>query len=255
MESTKPKFIGIIPARYASTRFPGKPLMKLGDKLIIQHVYENAENAIDNVWVATDDERIAKAVAGFGGKYLMTRDDHQSGTDRCAEAAALLAAEIQFDVVINIQGDEPFVRQEQLNALKSCFDDSETDIATLVKQIESDEVLFNTNRPKVVMDRNQNALLFSREAIPHIRGEEKEKWLTRHDFFSHLGMYAYRKEVLEQITLLLPSRLELAESLEQLRWLENGYRIKVAKTSFESIGIDIPEDLIAAEKFIAKSGI
>ncbi|WP_159519303.1 3-deoxy-manno-octulosonate cytidylyltransferase [Sunxiuqinia indica] len=255
MESTKTKFIGIIPARYASTRFPGKPLVKLGDKLIIQHVYENAEKAIDDVWVATDDERIAKAVAGFGGKYVMTRDDHQSGTDRCAEAAALLSAEIQFDVVINIQGDEPFVRQEQLNALKSCFDDSETEIATLVKQIESYEVLFNTNRPKVVMDRNQNALLFSREAIPHIRDEEREKWLTRHDFFSHLGMYAYRKEVLEQITLLLPSRLELAESLEQLRWLENGYRIKVAKTSFESIGIDIPEDLTAAEKFIAKNGM
>jgi 3-deoxy-manno-octulosonate cytidylyltransferase (CMP-KDO synthetase) len=255
MESIKTKFIGIIPARYASTRFPGKPLVKLGDKLIIQHVYENAENAIDDVWVATDDERIAKAVAGFGGKYVMTRDDHQSGTDRCAEAATLLSAEIQFDVVINIQGDEPFVRQEQLNALKSCFDDSETEIATLVKQIESNEVLFNTNRPKVVMDHNQNALLFSREAIPHIRDEEKEKWLTRHDFFSHLGMYAYRKEVLEQITLLLPSRLELAESLEQLRWLENGYRIKVAKTSFESIGIDIPEDLIAAEKFMAKNGM
>jgi 3-deoxy-manno-octulosonate cytidylyltransferase (CMP-KDO synthetase) len=246
------KFIGIIPARYASTRFPGKPLAQLNGKPIIQHVYENARKTLEAVWVATDDDRIAKVVASFGGKFIMTRDDHQSGTDRCAEAARLLSAEVEFDVAINIQGDEPFVRREQLDALKACFDDPETEIATLVKTIEQAEVLFNPNRPKVVMDSNNNALLFSREAIPHIRGVEKNDWLLHHQFYGHLGIYAYQKEVLQQITKLPPSKLELAESLEQLRWLENGYHIKVAVTSFESLGIDTPEDLEAASRFLSK---
>ena len=244
------KFIGIIPARFASTRFPGKPLAKLNDKPIIQHVYENARKTLDTVWVATDDMQIAEAVVAFGGQFVMTRDNHQSGTDRCAEAASLLAETFDFDVVINIQGDEPFVRQEQLDALKACFDDPETEIATLVKVIEQAEVLFNPNRPKVVMDSKNNALLFSRETIPHIRGVEKESWLAHHQFYSHLGMYAYRKEILQQITKLVPSKLELAESLEQLRWLENGFLIKVAKTKFESIGIDTPGDLDAAHRFL-----
>lgn len=244
------KFIGIIPARYASTRFPGKPLAKLDGKPIIQHVYENAAKALAGVWVATDDERIAEAVKRFGGNYVMTRDDHQSGTDRCAEAAAVLSVNHDFDVVINIQGDEPFVRKEQVEGLKSCFEDESTEIATLVKKIEQEETLFNPNRPKVVMDVQQNALLFSREAIPHIRGVEKENWLTHHEFYSHLGMYAYRSDVLQEITKLTPSKLELAESLEQLRWLENGFRIKVAQTCFESLGIDTPEDLHAACLFL-----
>ena len=245
------RFIGIIPARFASTRFPGKPLAKLNDKPIVQHVYENTRKTLDAVWIATDDHRIAELVADFGGHFVMTGDQHQSGTDRCAEAADLLSAEFDFDVVVNIQGDEPFVRQEQLDALKACFEDPGTEIATLAKAIEHDEILFNPNRPKVVMDRNNNALLFSRETIPHIRGIEKEKWLGHHPFFSHLGMYAYRKEILQQITKLPPSKLELAESLEQLRWLENGYRIKVAMTRFESFGIDVPEDLEAASRFLA----
>jgi len=244
------KFIGIIPARFASTRFPGKPLAILNGKPIIQHVYENAAKGLDAVWVATDNSRIAQAVSNFGGQIVMTREDHPSGTDRCAEAAQLLSAEHDFEVVINIQGDEPFVRPEQINALKSCFADPKTEIATLVKVIESAEVLFNPNRPKVVVGKDQQALLFSREAIPHIRGAAKENWLAEHEFYSHLGMYAYRKDILQQLTQLSPSKLELAESLEQLRWLENGFCIKVAQTRFESIGIDTPEDLEAARQFL-----
>ena len=244
------KFIGIIPARYASTRFPGKPLAILRDKPIIQHVYENVAKSLGEVWVATDDERIAQAVSAFGGQFVMTRDDHQSGTDRCAEAAHQLGLKFNFDVVINIQGDEPFVHSEQIDALKRCFDDPKTEIATLVKKIEDAEVLFNPNRPKVVMDSNHNALLFSRETIPHIRGAKREDWLSHHQFYSHLGMYAYRKKVLQEITKLTPSKLELAESLEQLRWLENGLLIKVAETKFESIGIDTPEDLETAHLFL-----
>jgi 3-deoxy-manno-octulosonate cytidylyltransferase (CMP-KDO synthetase) len=244
------KFIGIIPARFASTRFPGKPLAILNGKPIIQHVYENAAKGLDAVWVATDNSRIAQAVTNFGGQFVMTREDHPSGTDRCAEAAELLSAEHDFDVVINIQGDEPFVRPEQIDALESCFADAKTEIATLVKVIDSEEVLFNPNRPKVVVGRNQAALLFSRQTIPHIRGVHKDQWLDQHEFYSHLGMYAYRKDVLQQITQLAPSKLELAESLEQLRWLENGFVIKVAKTRFESIGIDTPEDLDAARQFL-----
>ncbi|WP_423128970.1 3-deoxy-manno-octulosonate cytidylyltransferase [Gaoshiqia sp. Z1-71] len=243
-------FIAIIPARYQSTRFPGKPLAMLGNKPIIQHVYENASKAITDVWVATDDDRIAGAVTGFGGKVVMTRADHQSGTDRCAEAAMKIAAQQAVDVVINIQGDEPFVRSEQLDALKKCFEDPETEIATLVKEIDDEATLFNPNRPKVVIDAARYALLFSRAAIPYIRGHEPKEWLGVHTFFAHLGMYAYRFHVLNKITGLSPSTLELAESLEQLRWLENGYRIKTAVTSFESIGIDTPEDLEQAKQLL-----
>ncbi len=246
------KFIGIIPARYASTRFPGKPLAILNGKPIVQHVYENAAKGLDAVWVATDNSRIAQAVTNFGGQFIMTREDHQSGTDRCAEAAQLLSVKHDFDVVINIQGDEPFVRMEQIEALKSCFTDAATQIATLVKVIDSEEVLFNPNRPKVVVGRNRDALLFSRETIPHIRGAAKKQWLDQHEFYCHLGMYAYREDVLQQITLLPPSKLELAESLEQLRWLENGFVIKVAQTRVESIGIDTPEDLEAARLFLER---
>ena len=243
-------FIAIIPARYQSTRFPGKPLAILGNKPIIQHVYEHASAAMKRVWVATDDQRIADGVAGFGGNVVMTRTDHQSGTDRCAEAAGKIAAQIDFDVVVNIQGDEPFIRHEQIEALKHCFDDPETQIATLIKKAESNAELFNPNRPKVVIDNWQDALLFSRCAIPHIRGKEQEQWMAAHSFYCHLGMYAYRREVLNAITQLPPSTLERAESLEQLRWLENGYRIKTAVTPFESIGIDTPEDLETAKKLL-----
>ena len=244
------QYIAIIPARYQSTRFPGKPLALLGTKPIIQHVYENARTALDRVWVATDDQRIADTVAGFGGKVVMTRDDHQSGTDRCAEAAEKISAFLDFDVIINIQGDEPFVRHEQLEALKGCFADPGTQIATLVKKVENSVELFNPNRPKVVVDKQQYALLFSRATIPFIRGKEQQEWISSHPFYCHLGMYAYRKEILTEITKLRPSSLELAESLEQLRWMENGYKIKTAITTFESIGIDTPEDLEAAKKLM-----
>jgi len=244
------QYIAIIPARYQSTRFPGKPLALLGKKPIIQHVYENARATLDHVWVATDDNRIANAVRQFGGKVVLTRPDHQSGTDRCAEAATKISAELQFDVIINIQGDEPFVRGEQMEALKHCFSDPETEIATLVKKAENNGELFNPNRPKVVLDNQHQALFFSRAAIPYVRGTEPDHWLSHHEFYCHLGMYAYRADILLKITQLPPSRLELAESLEQLRWLENGYRIKTALTKFESIGIDTPEDLEKAKKLL-----
>ncbi|WP_163709237.1 3-deoxy-manno-octulosonate cytidylyltransferase [Mangrovibacterium lignilyticum] len=244
------KFIAIIPARYQSTRFPGKPLALLADKPIIRHVYENVQKSVEQVWVATDDERIAKTVEDFGGKYIMTRADHPSGTDRCAEAAKVISKSIDFDVIINIQGDEPFVCEPQLDALKKCFEDPNTEIATLVKEIDSDEVLFNPNRPKVVFNKDYYAQLFSRSTIPYIRGKEQKDWLNAHRFFAHLGMYAYRADVLPKITQLTPSPLELAESLEQLRWLENGYRIKIAETKFESIGIDTPQDLMQAKNFL-----
>ncbi|PTN08763.1 3-deoxy-manno-octulosonate cytidylyltransferase [Mangrovibacterium marinum] len=244
------KFIAIIPARYQSTRFPGKPLALLAGKPIIQHVYENAKKSVDQVWVATDDERIAATVTAFGGQYVMTNPDHPSGTDRCAEAARTIAQETDFDVIINIQGDEPFVCDAQLEALKQCFEDPNTEIATLVKKIEQEEVLFNPNRPKVVFNADRYALLFSRSTIPYIRGKAENEWLASHSFYSHLGMYAYRADVLPQLTQLQPSSLELAESLEQLRWLENGYKIKIAVTEFESIGIDTPEDLEQAKLFL-----
>ena len=241
--------IVIIPARYQSTRFPGKPIAMLGNFPIIWHVYSNACKALDNVWVATDDDRIAEVVAGFGGKVVMTRPDHQSGTDRCAEAAEKLSAEFDFDVIINIQGDEPFVKVEQIRTLIDCFKDSKTEIATLIKKSEKSD-LFNPNRPKVAIDIQGNALLFSRSTIPYIRGKEQDQWIDNHTFFCHLGMYAYRFDILKKITMLKPSSLEQVESLEQLRWLENGFRIKTAVTSFDSIGIDTPEDLEKAKEIL-----
>ncbi|MGE4585981.1 MAG: 3-deoxy-manno-octulosonate cytidylyltransferase [Mangrovibacterium sp.] len=245
------KYITIIPARYQSTRFPGKPLALLGEKPIIQHVYENALKATGLVWVATDDERIAGAVERFGGRVVMTQADHQSGTDRCAEAAEKIGCETDFDVVINIQGDEPFIRTEQMEALKGCFSDPQTCIATLIRKPENREELFNPNRPKVVTDKEGYALFFSRSVIPYIRGKKEAYWLPAHPFYCHLGMYAYRKDILPRLTRLVPSSLELAESLEQLRWLENGYRIRTAITSFDSKGIDTPEDLECARKMLA----
>jgi len=236
------KFVGIIPARYESTRFPGKPLVMIKDKPMIQWVYENASKALDDLCVATDDDRIYDAVKSFGGKVVKTLPTHQSGTDRCAEAAELLSLETDFDVVINIQGDEPFIQADQIELLKSCFE-SDADIATLVKKIDSAEEIFNPNRPKVVLDNDKNALYFSRSPIPHIRGKEEKDWILSHDFWAHIGMYAFRAGVLQEITALKQGKLELAESLEQLRWLENGYKIKTAETHMQSIGIDTPEDL------------
>ena len=245
------KFIAIIPARYQSTRFPGKPLALLGGKTVIQRVYENTLRALEHVWVATDDDRIAEAVEYFGGRAIYTLTTHTSGTDRCAEAARKLEDHVDFDVVINVQGDEPFVRPEQIELLKACFD-GETKIATLVKEIETIDELFNPNRPKVVLDNRQNALYFSRSPVPFIRSSEEKNWLHEHQFWAHIGMYAYRKETLQEITGLQQGKLELAESLEQLRWLENGYLIKTAVTNFQGQGIDTPEDLQAAAELLVK---
>jgi 3-deoxy-manno-octulosonate cytidylyltransferase (CMP-KDO synthetase) len=245
------KFIAIIPARYQSTRFPGKPLAVLGDKPVIQWVYGNVAAALDHVWVATDDHRIFDAVNAFGGKAMFTSDAHKSGTDRCAEAAAILEKDVHFDVVINVQGDEPFVRTEQLKQLMNCFVES-VEIATLIKEVESTDELFNPNRPKVVLDNDQNALFFSRSPIPFVRGEKENNWLLVNKFWTHIGMYAYKKEVLQKITKLSPGRLERVEALEQLRWLENGFRIRTAVTAFQSIGIDTPEDLQAAAAMLQK---
>ena len=243
-------FIGIIPARFQSTRFPGKPLALLGDKIIIQWVYENAKKALDEVYVATDDARIYQAVEAFGGKVVYTSPDHQSGTDRCAEAALKVAENLKFDVVINIQGDEPFIRPEQIEGLKTCFDSPESEIATLIKPITNAAEITNINRPKVVINKNQEAMYFSRSPIPFVRDSKTEEWINQINFYSHIGMYAYRFEILLELTKLPIGILEKAESLEQLRWLENGYKIKTAQTSFENIGIDTPEDLEEARKIL-----
>jgi 3-deoxy-manno-octulosonate cytidylyltransferase (CMP-KDO synthetase) len=244
------KFIGIIPARFQSTRFPGKPLVLLGDKPIIQWVYENAKKALDEVYVATDDERIYQTVEEFGGKAVYTSPNHQSGTDRCAEAAQKIAEKLDFDVVINIQGDEPFIRPEQIEGLKTCFDSPGAEIATLIKPITNAAEIANINRPKVVINNNLEAMYFSRSSIPFVRDSKSEEWINRTNFYSHIGMYAYRYDILLELTKLPIGVLEKAESLEQLRWLENGYQIKTAKTSFENIGIDTPEDLEQAQKLL-----
>lgn len=242
------KFIGIIPARYASTRFPGKPLAMLGGRTVIQRVYEQASAVLEEAYVATDDERIFKAVEEFGGRVVMTRQDHKSGTDRIEEAAEKIGT--QADVIINIQGDEPFIQKSQIETLKSLFENSETQIGTLGKKFESIEAATNPNSPKIVTDKNGFALYFSRSVIPYIRGKEQTEWLQYFPFLKHLGLYAYRRDVLRQITQLPQSPLEMAESLEQLRWLENGYRIRVGLTDVETVGIDTPEDLRRAEEFI-----
>ncbi len=245
------KFIGIIPARYASTRFPAKPLAVLGGKPVIQRVYEQVSGIFDEAYVATDDERIEAAVKAFGGKVVMTSPNHKSGTDRCYEAFTKVGG--GYDVVVNIQGDEPFIQPSQLEAVKACFEDPTTQIATLVKPFTTDDgfvALENVNSPKVVVNANMNALYFSRSIIPYQRNADKQDWLAGHTYYKHIGLYAYRAEVLKEITSLPQSSLELAESLEQLRWLENGYTIKVGVTQVETIGIDTPEDLERAEEFL-----
>ena len=246
------RFAAIIPARYASTRFPGKPLAILGGKPIIQWVYERVSSTVADTYVATDDERIRNAVEQFGGKAIMTRTDHKSGTDRCWEAASKIGAE-QFDVIINVQGDEPFIHTQQIEALQHCFDTPTTQIATLVKPFSPDaplDALTNPNSPKVVVSPEGRALYFSRSVIPYLRNCNQADWLKRHTYYKHIGIYAYRTEVLKEITMLQPSPLELAESLEQLRWLENGYQIQVGVTDIETIGIDTPVDLARAAQHL-----
>ena len=243
------KFIGIIPARFACTRFPGKPLARLGGKTVIRRAYDQATAIWDEAYVATDDERIYQAVEQFGGRAIMTRTDHKSGTDRIEEAAEKIGT--QADVIINIQGDEPFIQQSQIETLMHLFDDPTTQIGTLGKRFETIEAVQNPNSPKIVTDKRGFALYFSRSMIPYIRGKQQGEWLQHFPFLKHLGLYAYRREVLREITLLPQSPLEIAESLEQLRWLENGYRIRVGLTDVETVGIDTPEDLQRAEAFLA----
>jgi 3-deoxy-manno-octulosonate cytidylyltransferase (CMP-KDO synthetase) len=242
--------LGIIPARYASTRFPGKPLIDIAGKSMIQRVYEQAcsSSSLDKVVIATDDERIINEVKRFGGEFALTRNDHQSGTDRCAEVAEKFPG---FAVIINIQGDEPYIDPVQIDLLSSCFKDPEVKLATLVKNIRDEEELFNQNIPKVVLNHRQQAIYFSRHTIPFLRNITQENWLKSHQFYKHIGIYGYTVETLLRITRLKPSSLELAESLEQLRWIENGYEIQTRITDMESIAVDTPEDL---EKIMKMKG-
>ena len=247
----KIKFVGIIPARYASSRFPGKPLAKIGGKPMIERVWMQVSKVLDEVYVATDDRRIADAVEAFGGRAIMTATTHRSGTDRCQEA--YVNSGNTADVIINIQGDEPFIHEEQLREIMHCFDSEDTKIATLVRRFDPSrgyESLADVTTPKVVVDNNMNALYFSRSVIPFVRGSEPAEWPEKAVFYTHIGMYAYRADTLSELTRLPQSSLELAESLEQLRWLQNGYRIKVGITDKETIGIDTPADLERANRLI-----
>jgi 3-deoxy-D-manno-octulosonate cytidylyltransferase len=242
------KYIAVIPARYASTRFPGKPLAMLGGKTVIQRVYEQVTKVIPNAYVATDDERIYHAVEGFGGNAIMTRNDHKSGTDRIEEAVENIGSDA--DIVVNIQGDEPFIHPSQIETVCRQFDNPVTQIATLGKPFTDMKSVDNPNSPKIVTDCNGFALYFSRSVIPFVRGMEHRQWLAHYPFLKHLGIYAYRRDVLKEITQLPQSPLELAESLEQLRWLQYGYRIRVGITDIETVGIDTPADLEQAEKML-----
>jgi 3-deoxy-manno-octulosonate cytidylyltransferase (CMP-KDO synthetase) len=237
-------FIAVIPARYASTRFPGKPLVDINGKSMIQRVYEQAlkSSHLSQVCVATDDARIFDHVTNFGGKVVFTSESHNSGTDRCFEAAQKLNLS-ESDIVLNIQGDEPFIHPEQIDLICGCFRQQSVNIATLVKKISTFQELENNSIPKVSLTKNFEALYFTRSCIPFVRGKEKKDWLNFASFYKHIGIYAYRLKTLAEITHLPQGELELAESLEQLRWLENGYKIQTAITNQESISIDTPEDL------------
>ena len=242
------KIVGIIPARYASTRFPGKPLAMIDGKSMIQRVYEQSckANVLSEVWIATDDNRIESHIKSFGGKVMLTSPNHKSGTERCNEVIQRLQADTSsrlFDVAINIQGDEPFIQPEQIEKVASCFLNPEVEIATLIKKIFDKTELFNPNVVKVITANDKKALYFSRQPIPFLRGMSENDWLTHHTYFKHIGIYAYRTETLRKLTMLQPSPLEIAESLEQLRWLENAYHIYTKQTDFESFSIDTPDDL------------
>lgn len=247
----KLRTLAIIPARYASTRFEGKPLAKLGGVSIIERVYRRVAGAVTNVVVATDDERIRTAVEAFGGRVVMTSTSHRCGTDRCAEALDTIGGD--YDIVVNVQGDEPFIRREQIEALVECFAAEDVAIATLARPFRMEEgmaAVDNPNNVKVVRDAMGRALYFSRAAIPFIRDHEREAWLEHHNYLKHVGIYAFRGDVLKRVTRLEGGELEGLEMLEQLRWLEQGYRIAVAVTDDESIGIDTPEDLARAEALL-----
>ena len=243
------KILGIIPARYGSTRFEGKPLAIINGKMMIQRVYEQAKKAdkLSEVVVATDDERIFNAVAGFGGKAVMTSANHKSGTDRCREVVDKIGG--GFDAVINIQGDEPYINPLQINQIAELISDPQTPIASLCKPINDYDELVSRNAVKVVFDKDGKALYFSRYAIPFMRNEADDKqWMSKRTFYKHIGIYAYKTATLKEISALPQSGLELAESLEQLRWLENGYTVRMGVTEFESYSVDVPDDIIKIEK-------
>lgn len=241
----KIKFAAIIPARYASTRFPGKPLVMIGSKPMIRRVYEQASVVAEIVWVATDDQRIYDTVKNFGGKVVMTSPDHRSGTDRCAEALEIITRESgnSIDVILNIQGDEPFIQPAQIRLLMSCFRDDSVQIATLVRKVGKEEDISNPNQVKAILDKDANAIYFSRSPIPYFRGADIREWTRNHVYYKHLGLYAYTADALNTITTLGQSPLEIAESLEQNRWIENGLKIRTAITDHESLSIDTPDDL------------
>jgi len=242
----KLNFIAIIPSRYGSTRFPGKSLADIAGKPMVQRVYEQAKKAMEEVWVATDDERISAAVQSFGGKVVMTSDQHQSGTDRCAEAVLKISeiTGIRYDVVVNVQGDEPFMQPDQIELMVSSFnEDPAVEIATLIQPIQLNEDIFRPDMVKVVLDIKGNAIYFSRSPIPYMVGIKEENWLENSTFYGHVGLYAYRTDILHKLSKLPKSRLERSESLEQLRWLENGFHIKTKITHYDSFGIDTMEDL------------
>ncbi len=241
------QFIGIIPARYASTRFPGKPLVEIQGKSMIQRVYEQARKAscLSHVLVATDDQRIHDHVHAFGN-VVYTNPHHPSGTDRCFEAASLLGEKWNIapsDVIVNIQGDEPFIHPEQIQAVCDCFNNPAVNIATLVKKIDARADIFNENVVKVTRASNGKALYFSRLPIPFLRNVAQEEWLSRGTWYRHIGLYAYTFSCMNDLSLLKPSALEKAESLEQLRWLENGFDIFTHETQHHSQAVDTPEDL------------
>jgi 3-deoxy-manno-octulosonate cytidylyltransferase (CMP-KDO synthetase) len=236
------KALGIIPARYDSSRFPGKPLADIAGKSMIQRVYEQSKKSnLLRVIVATDDERIQSEVQKFGGEVVLTDKSHTSGTDRCCEALQITGED--YDVVVNVQGDEPFIQPEQINTLIGCFDTSHTQLGTLVKPATSNSEIFDPNRVKVLLNKRHEAIYFSRAALPQLKDVPRDQWVQKFSFWIHIGLYAYRPHILEEITQLKPSALEKAESLEQLRWLENGYRIRVAETQLDSDPIDHPDDL------------
>jgi 3-deoxy-manno-octulosonate cytidylyltransferase (CMP-KDO synthetase) len=244
------KILGIIPARYASTRFPGKPLADINGKPMIQRVYEQAKKCkiLAEVVVATDDKRIESAVKKFGGNVVMTSSKHQSGTDRCYEALRKTAG--TFSAVINIQGDEPFIHPKQIEKVANCFKNKNVQLATLAMKLNNAEELTNPNTIKVLISKKKEAIYFSRTAIPYYRGKKQSEWPKAHIYYKHIGIYGYRADILGQVTKLDRSPLEIAESLEQLRWLENGYRINIDLTPHESFSIDTPKDLITALKKI-----
>ncbi len=242
------KILGVIPARYASSRFPGKPLAKILGKTMIGRVYEQASKSrLDALVVATEDVRIADEVMEFGGRYVMTDPNHRSGTDRCREALDLMDG--RFDAVINIQGDEPFIDPKQINLLCELIGRDDTSLASLAKRIDNEDELFSPNTVKVVMANDGRALYFSRNPIPFLRQVDQKEWLEKGVFYKHIGIYAYKAEMLRLVTQLPPSSLEVSESLEQLRWLENGYSIRMGLTDVEGISIDVPDDLVRAEAF------